>query len=91
MKRLTYWWSGRPYHKVILRDEDSGRKMETLRFRNDEWSLLLLAMGALGCRNPGEAIQYALVMAARNAQQLAGGEALEEPAPSIDVPTGMYL
>lgn len=86
---LRKWWSGRPYHKVVIYSTETGKKLDTLRFRDDEWAHVLLAMGSLGCRTVDDALRHALELTVEHAQWVLD----EQTAPSSmgDTPTGQYL
>lgn len=85
VRRIQNWFAGRPYHKIKL-VSDTGKHIETLKFNDEEWAMMLLAMGTLGCRSLDEAVERALQIAVERA-----GDLMFMPAEEEDFRPGTYL
>lgn len=85
---LRKWWSGRPYHKVVIYSSETGRKLDSLRFRDDEWAHVLLAMGSMGCRTVDDALRQALEITVERSEEILDRREFAGPTES---PVGQYL
>jgi hypothetical protein len=87
IRRIQTWWAGRPYHKIKLVAEDTGKHLDTLRFSDEEWAMMLLAMGTMGCRTLDEALERALQIAVEH----GGVMFAPQPEPEDEFRPGTYL